>query len=272
MISLKKESSIGEITPVHLMSEEEAGKRFRLSRENSDGRGADGKSFTQNNTAEHIAADSDKTHTKKRKHNTGNNAKTHIVSFFSKVVQNIRDTDYEVLAMPCVIILFILACVSVIVMLVNIFEPVRPVAENLEISTYETSGIYKFTISDELKVNNSEKIYCISIDSIGTVNLAESEYEKYLGGDSNAVSVTEYGIDAICYGAFGKKFYCYGRRFSFPWSESSMPFSEEEKEYFAELICGDYENGNNILKKCPLTVIRSLKREPLENNNVKKGK
>ena len=42
MISLKKESSVGEITPVHLMSEEEAGKRFRLSRENSDGRGLTG--------------------------------------------------------------------------------------------------------------------------------------------------------------------------------------------------------------------------------------
>ena len=27
MISLKKESSVGEITPVHLMSEEEAGEK-----------------------------------------------------------------------------------------------------------------------------------------------------------------------------------------------------------------------------------------------------
>ena len=252
MVSLKKESVIMEITPVHLMSEEEADKKFRLSREKSVSGRADGKSVTPDNTAERFVEVSDKTHTKKRKHNTGNNAKTHIVSFFSKVVQNIRDTDYEVLAMPCVITLSILACVAVIVMLVNVFEPVRPVADNLEISTYETSGIYKFTISDELKVNNSEKIYCISIDSIGTVKLAESEYEKYLGGDANAVSVTEYGIDAICYGAFGKTFYCYGRRFSFPWSESSMPFSEEEKEYFAELICGDYENGNNILKKMSL--------------------
>ena len=31
-----------------------------------------------------------------------------------------------------------------------------------------------------------------------------------------------------------------------------MPFLKEEKEYFAELICGEYENGNIILKKMSL--------------------
>lgn len=76
------------------------------------------------------------------------------------------------------------------------------------------SKIKAAQLADELKMNNSEKIYCISICSIGTVELTESEYEKYLG-DVNTVSVTEYGIDAICYGAFGKSFIVMGVGFLF---------------------------------------------------------
>lgn len=54
-------------------------------------------------------------------------------------------------------------------------------------------------------------------------------------------------------GEWGKNdLYYYGKRYVFPWSENAVPFSEEEKEYFAELICDDYENGYNIMEKLSL--------------------
>lgn len=260
MVSLKKESVIMEITPVHLMSEEEADKKFRLSREKSVSGMADGKSVTLSNTAEHIAANSGKSHTKKHKHNRDNrknDVKTHIVRFFSKTAQNIRiwigrDCVADVIGTVMKFVIFLFIIVVSVISLAYVISPVEPTLDNLEISTYETSGIYKFTIVDELKVNGSENIYYISIRSIGTVELTESEYEKYLGDNVNAVSVTAYEIRAVANGVGEKQDdYC-GKRYDFPWSENVMPFSEEEKAYFAELICVDYKNGNNIMEKLSL--------------------
>lgn len=261
MISLKKGSSVGEITPVHLMSEEEAGERFRLSRENSGGRGADGKSVTQNNTAEHIAADSGKAHSKRRKHDIGkreNNEKPYFASVIFNTARSIRrwlkqDDNAEVITTLISIPAVAAVIVFAVVFLVCVSSPIKPTPNNLDVRTYSRSGIYKFAISDEFKMNGSENILCISISSIGTVELTESEYERYLGGDANAVSVTEYVIEAVANGEWGKNdLYYYGKRYVFPWSENAVPFSEEEKEYFAELICDDYENGYNIMEKLSL--------------------
>lgn len=214
MVSLKKENVIGEITPVHLRSEEEAIKK--------------------NNTSEHTTAACGKAHTKKRKYDRD----------MRKVA------EWTACAIPVVLLAFVV--VFSIIALVYDYFPVEPTPDNLEIRTYERSGVHKFTILDEIKVNGSEKIYCISINSIGTVNLAESEFEKYLGNDANAVSVTEYEIRAVANGEWDKQGCYHGKRYVFPWSENVMPFSEDEKEYFAELICGGYKNGNDIMEKLSL--------------------
>lgn len=255
MISLKKESVVGEITPVHLMSEEEADERFRLSRTNPDDSGADGKSVTQNKTAEHFAADSGKAHSKKRKHDRGNrenNANTHR-SLFSKAAQSIWKwvKREDVVAVSIIaIVLFALAFIFGASFISDALTPIEPTSENLEVSTYERSGIYKFTISDEIKVKGSEKVYNVSIAYIGTVSLTESEYMKYLGDEANALPVEVYEIEAEVPGA-GQKFF-QGKRYVFPWSENILPFSEDERKHFVELICKDSENKSIFLKELSL--------------------
>lgn len=152
----------------------------------------------------------------------------------------------------CVFVMCILIVIfplMVVLLCACISYPRKPTPNNLEVCAHSRSGIYKFEILDEIRVKGSEKTYFVKIDAIGTVELAESEYEKYLGG-ANALPVEVYSISAEIAGV--NQYYFVGERYVFPWSESTLPFSDDEKEYFVELICDNYERRENIMDELSL--------------------
>lgn len=91
----------------------------------------------------------------------------------------------------------------------------------------------KFTVNDILYEKDKEPVYELSIGVLNNVYVTESDFKKYVGEDTNILTVKYECLDIyVAKANFGTSFdeshHLYLRRTAYPWADQKSKFSEKE--------------------------------------------
>lgn len=161
------------------------------------------------------------------------------------------------------------------VILINESNNITP--EKLTVTTNSYTERVSVEIEEIITLKDKEPIYVVDVDLpleveylmtvYAPVELTETEYNTYIGSETNAIEVTIHSIKAQTGDKLSRAFiatdgdyddglYYEGYRIVYPWNVGAQAFSESEQDVFVNAVCeiGTDKGDGNVKQSISMDV------------------